>query len=73
LNHRQTAAAALLGGLEDQHGRTRETARFRQVAGGAEQHGRMAVMAAGVHLARLGGGIGTPGLLLDRQAVHIGA
>ena len=37
-------------------------------SGGAEQHSRMAVMAAGVHLARRAAGIGQASPLGDRQA-----
>jgi hypothetical protein len=41
--------------------------------GGPQQHGGVAVMAAGMHGARGGRGIGCPGSLLDRQRVHVGA
>ncbi len=44
-----------------------------QQRGGAEQAGGVAVMAAGVHHAGRGGGVGDAGLLLDRQRVHVGA
>ena len=43
-----------LGRLEDEVHRAVEVARLGQVARGAEQHRGVAVMAAGMHLARLG-------------------
>ena len=51
--HFARAGAAFFGRLEDQvHGAV-EMAVLRQVMGGTEQHGRVAVVAAGVHLARV--------------------
>ena len=52
IDHRLAAGAALLGRLEDDDGGAVEVARLGQVLGGAEQHRCVAVMAAGVHLAR---------------------
>jgi hypothetical protein len=43
-----------------------------QIAGGAKQHRRVAVMAAGMHDTRVGGAVGEVRLLLDRKGVHIG-
>ena len=48
------AGEAFLAGLEHQHRRAVEVARLGQVARRADQHGRMAVMAAAVHHAVLG-------------------
>ena len=48
-HHDAAAAAILLGGLEDEVDGAAEVARFGQILGGAEQHGGVAVMAAGVH------------------------
>ena len=72
-DHRAGAAQALLGRLEDEQGRAVEVAGLGEVARRAEQHGGVAVMAAGVHLARHRRAIGQVGLLLDRQGVHVGA
>ena len=44
-----------------------------EIFGGAEQHRGVAVMAAGVHLARHRRLVGQPGLFLERQRVHVGA
>ena len=73
VDHRLAAGAALLGGLEDDDGRAVEVARLAQILGGAEQHGRVPVVAAGVHLARRLGGVGQAGRLRHRQRIHVGA
>jgi hypothetical protein len=44
-----------------------------EVAGGAEQHRRMPVMAAGVHFDLIGRSVGEIVQFLDRQCIHIGA
>ena len=72
-HHAAPAGAALLGRLEDHHGGAGEIAGFGEIFGGAEQHGGVAVMAAGVHLARHCRFVGQAGFLLDRQRVHVGA
>ena len=53
VDHHPPAAAALLGRLEDQVDRAGEVAGLGQIAGGTQQHGGVAVMAAGVHPAGL--------------------
>ena len=73
LEHHPAARPHLLGGLEDEVDRAGEVARLGEVAGGAEQHGGMAVMAAGVHPARLRRGVGQTRRLRDRQRVHVRA
>ena len=73
LDHRQTAGAALLRRLEDHHGGAGEIARLGEIFGGAEQHRGVAVMAAGVHLARHGRFVRQAGFLLERQRIHVGA
>ena len=73
LDHRGGAGAALLGRLEDHHRIAGEIPGLGEIARGAQQHRGMAVMAAGVHLARRLGGVGQIGLLLDRQRIHVGA
>ena len=47
--------------------------RLGEVAGGAEQHRRVPVVAAGVHLAGVPRLVGQVGRFLDRQGVHVGA
>ena len=71
--HRLGAGAALLRRLENHHRGAGKVAGVGEVLGGAEQHGGVAVMAAGVHLARHGGLVGEIGRFLDRQRVHVGA
>ena len=73
LDHGLAAGAALLGRLEDHHRGAGEIARLGEIARGAEQHGGVAVMAAGVHLAGHRRLVGEVGRLLDRQRVHVGA
>ena len=73
LDHRGSAGAALLRGLEDHHRGAGEIARLGEIFGGAEQHRGVAVMAAGVHLAGHRRFIRQAGLLLDRQRIHVGA
>jgi len=50
-----------------------EVSRPGKVLGGAEQHRRVPVMTAGVHLAVGGRAMGELVQLLDRQRIHIGA
>ena len=52
LDHGLAAAAAFLGGLEDDDRGAVEIAGLGEIARGAEQHRGVPVMAAGVHLAR---------------------
>jgi hypothetical protein len=59
-DHGAGAVAALLVRLEDEHGRAVEVAGLGEIFGRAEQHGHVPVMAAGVHPARHGGGMGAP-------------
>ncbi len=73
LDHGLAAAAALLRRLEDHHRGAGEIARLGEIARGAQQHGGVAVMAAGVHLARHRRLVRQVGRLLDRQRVHVGA
>jgi hypothetical protein len=72
LQHFQCAADAFLGRLEDEVDGAVEVAGFRQVFGGTQQHGRVAVVAAGVHAAGVLAGMGQSGCLQDRQRVHVG-
>ena len=72
LEHGASPCPAFFGGLEDEHGLAVEIARLGEVARGAEQHGGVPVMAAGMHLSRHGRGPGLAGGLADRQRVHVG-
>jgi hypothetical protein len=73
LEHRLRAAKAFLGRLKDEvHGAV-EIARLGKVTRGAEQHRGVAVMAAGVHHARLRRLVGYVVRLEDRQRIHVGA
>ncbi len=73
LDHGEAAGAALLRRLEDHHRRAGEVARLGEILRGAEQHGGVAVMAAGVHLAGHRRLVGKLARLLQRQGVHVGA
>src|SRR6266850_151022 len=72
-HHHAAAALILLGRLEDEMDRPGEIARLRQIAGGTEQHGGMAVMTAGMHLALVDRLVREAVLLMDMERVHIGA
>ena len=73
VDHRLAPRAAFLRGLEDDGDGPGEVSRLGHVLRGAEQHGGVPVMAAGVHDAGGLGGVFGAGLLLDWQGVHIGA
>jgi hypothetical protein len=73
LDHRPATGAALFRRLEDHHRGAGEIARLGEIARSAQQHGGVAVMAAGVHLAGNRRLVRQVGRLLDRQRVHVGA
>ena len=83
VEHRPGAVDGLLGRLADQdHGPRPAVPMIRQPAGGADEAGHVDVVPAGVHHADLTpglvaclhlAGVGQPGLLDDRQRVHVGA
>ena len=73
LDHRSGAGAALFRRLEDHDRVAGEIPGLGEVTRRAEQHRGMAVMAAGVHLARGLGGVRQVGRFLDRQRIHVGA
>jgi hypothetical protein len=66
------APAPPLGGLEDQVHRTVEIGLLRQQRGCAQQHGGVAVMAAGMHAARVLAGMPEGVELRHRQRIHVG-
>ncbi|MNT08573.1 hypothetical protein D3C72_1433200 [compost metagenome] len=72
-HHAAPAAQAFLGRLEDQVQRAVEAALLRDDARGGQQDARVAVVAAGVHLAGHLAGVRQAGGLLNRQRVHVGA
>ena len=73
-DHRLHAADPFLGGLEHQLHRAGKLWRnLLEHRGNAKQRGGVDVVAAGVHQAGLRAGERQPGLLLDRQRVHVGA
>ena len=73
VHHRLGPGPAFLGRLEDEVDGAVEIAGLGEVLGRTQQHGGMPVMAAGVHLAGPGRGVGDAGGLGDRQRVHVGA
>ena len=73
LHHHLTAAAILFRRLENQGDGAGKVPRFGQIFGSAQQHCHMAVMPAGVHLARHCAGVGRASHLGNRERVHVGA
>ena len=73
LDHHPAPAFVLFGGLEDEVHRAREVLLARERCGGAEQHGRVAVVAARMHPAFVARGIGHTRALLDVQRIEIRA
>ena len=71
--HRLGAADPLFGRLEDEVHAALEIPGPGKVARRPEQHGRVAVVAAGVHHAGRGRPVGEAVRLRDRQGVHVGA
>ena len=72
-HHRQGTGAALFGRLEDQHDGAVELRMQGQVPRRSQQHRRMAVVAAGMHSARVLAGMGEAVVLFHRQRIHVGA
>ena len=73
LDHLAGAAAALFGRLKDQVNRAVKITVLGQVLGGRQQHGGVAVVTAGVHLAWSGTGVRELVELLHGQRVHVGS
>ena len=73
LDHGFAAGTSLLRRLEDHDRRAGKIARLGEIARRPEQHRGMAIVAAGMHLARYGRSIWEIVRLLDRQCIHVGA
>ncbi len=73
LDHHRRAAFGLLGRLEDEGHAAVEIRVGGQPARGAEQHRRVAVVAAGVHLPGVPRMVGELVHLDQRQGIHVGA
>ncbi len=73
LDHRGGTGAALFRRLEDHHGVAGEIAGLGKITRSPKQHRGVAVMAAGMHLARRLRCVGQIGCFLDRQRIHVGA
>jgi hypothetical protein len=71
--HLLAAGAAFLGGLEDEGDVIGPVLESRECAGGAEEDGRVPVVAAGVHDALVLRRVRLAGLFEDREGVHVGA
>mgnify|MGYP002621741539 CR=1 FL=1 len=72
LDHDAAAAFILLRRLEDEIDRAVEILRLGEVLGGAQQHGGVAVMAAGMHLALMLRLVAEIVLLVHVQRIHVG-
>ena len=70
-DHGGGAADTFLRRLEYEMHLTVEIHGFGQIAGRPQQHSGMAVVAAGMHLAVVGGTVGEAVGLQDRQGIHI--
>ena len=71
LDHLAGTAAAFLRGLKDQIDGTVEIAMPGQVFGGGEQHGRVAIMAAGMHRPAVHAGVSECIALRYRQRIDV--
>ena len=73
IHHGLGARAAFFAGLEDQVHRAVKVGVLCQGGGGAQQHGGVAVMAAGMHAALVLADVIEGIDFRDRQRVHVGA
>jgi hypothetical protein len=73
LDHFARAATALFGGLKNQVDRAVKVALGCQMLRRRQQHGGVAIVAAGVHLAGMLAGVGKGVELLHGQRIHVGA
>jgi hypothetical protein len=73
LDHHPRAAQPFLGRLEDEMDGAGEVGRGGESLGGAQQHGGVTVVAAGVHLVGYGRRVVERVLLLEMERIHVGA
>ena len=73
LDHHAGAAQPFFGGLEDEMHGAGEVRFCCQMLGRAQQHGGVAVMAAGMHLVGVDRGVVEVVLFLQVQRIHVGA
>ena len=73
LDHLAGAAAAFFSGLKNQVHRAIKIAVFGKVLGGCQQHGRVAIVSAGVHFPGVLAGMLEGVELLHGQSIHVGA
>ncbi|MNS96670.1 hypothetical protein D3C72_1309820 [compost metagenome] len=73
LDHGKRAGTSFFRRLEDDGDGAGEVAGLGEIFGRAKQHGRVAIMAAGMHGARGFGGPGLAGFLQNWESVHIRA
>jgi hypothetical protein len=71
--HGPRPAEPLFRGLEDEMHRTAEIARFGEIARGAKQHSRVAVVTAAMEPVRDRRAPGKAGLFVHGQRIHVGA
>jgi hypothetical protein len=72
LDHHPAATFMLFGGLEDEIHRTIEIAQLAQGFGGTQQHGRMPVVATGVHASLVCRMMREGVQFAERQGIHVG-
>ena len=72
LDHLARTTAAFLGRLEDEVHRAVKIAMLGQVLRCRQQHGGVAIMAAGMHFPGVATGMGKGVELLHRQGIHVG-
>ena len=72
-DHFTRTTTALFGRLEDEVHSTVKVSVFSQVFSGGQQHGGMAVVAAGVHFAGMAAGMDESVELLHGQSIHVRA
>ena len=73
LDHGLGAATTFLGRLEDEVDGAVEVARRRKILGGAQQHGGVAIVAAGMHAALVRAAMVEGVEFVHRERIHVGA
>jgi hypothetical protein len=70
--HGKSPLTPFFGRLENEADRSVEAAFFRQLLRSTEQHGRVTVVPAGMHEARIHRSVGRRALFRNAQGIHIG-